>query len=209
MRLGIAKIDEQPIAEILGNMAVKALDDLGTGGLVGAHDLPQVFWVELAREDSGVYQVTEHHGELTAFCCRGMLDAGRRGTWGGMGFLGLRKRCTGGRERARRSGAGAASPDQHGVVLVHGALEHLDNFGFEILEVGVVEMKLALEGTIRHTPPALEHGNRLVEDLLKGHRQPSRGRCGVQKTVWELERPFERTYTAHGSQRKAGSPGGA
>ena len=48
MRLRIAKVDQQAIAEILGDMAVKALDHLGTGRLVGAHDLAQVFWVELA-----------------------------------------------------------------------------------------------------------------------------------------------------------------
>jgi hypothetical protein len=33
MRLGIAKVDQQAITEILGNMPLKALDDLGTGGL--------------------------------------------------------------------------------------------------------------------------------------------------------------------------------
>jgi hypothetical protein len=105
--------------------------------------------------------------------------------WDGMRFLGIRGRQTGRRERDRRWGAGAARPDQHGAVLVHGELEHLDDFDCEILEVSVVELKLALEGTIRHTPPALEHSYSLVEDLLKGHRPPSQGRCGVQTTVWE------------------------
>jgi hypothetical protein len=59
------------------------------------------------------------------------------------------------------------------MVVVHSELQHLDNFSGEILEKGVVELKLALKGTIRHTAPALEHGYRLVEDLLKGHRPPS------------------------------------
>jgi hypothetical protein len=84
------------------------------------------------------------------------------------------------------------------VVLVHGELQHLDDFRGEILEVGIVELKLALEGTIRHTAPALEHGYRLIENLLKGHRQPSRYRRGVQKTMWEWPRPFGRMYTAYG-----------
>ena len=66
--------------------------------------------------------------------------------------------------------------------MVHGELQHLDDFSGEILEVGIVELKLALEGTIRHTAPALEHGDRLVEDLLKGHGPLSLGRWGVQKT---------------------------
>jgi hypothetical protein len=59
------------------------------------------------------------------------------------------------------------------VVLVYSKLEHFDDFGSEILEIGVVELKLALESTIRHTAPALEHRDRLVENLLKGHRPPS------------------------------------
>ena len=33
-------------------------------------------------------------------------------------------------------------------------------------------------------------------------------RIGVQKTVWEWERPFGSTYTAPGCQKKAESPGG-
>jgi hypothetical protein len=90
-----------------------------------------------------------------------------------MGFLGIRGRRTGKRRSERRWGTGASRPDQHSVVLIHGELQHLDDFSGEILEVSVVELKLALEGTIRDTPPALEHGDRLVEDLLKGHRLPS------------------------------------
>jgi hypothetical protein len=73
--------------------------------------------------------------------------------------------------------------------MVHGELEHLDDFGGEILEVGIVELQLALEGTVRHTAPTLEHGYRLVEHLLKGHRYPFLGRCGMQKTVWAWEKP--------------------
>jgi hypothetical protein len=94
---------------------------------------------------------------------------------GGLECLGISGRWAGGRGRDRGWGAGAARPDQHGVVLIHGELQHLDDFSGESLEVDIVELKLALEGTIRHTAPALEHGYCLVQDLLKGHRPPSRG----------------------------------
>jgi hypothetical protein len=67
MRLGIAKVHQQTISEILGNMAVKVLNDCGGGLLVGADDLPQIFWVELAGKGRRVHQVTEHHGELAPF----------------------------------------------------------------------------------------------------------------------------------------------
>jgi hypothetical protein len=71
VRLGIAKVDQQPIAEILGDMAVKTPDDLGTGGLVGLDHLAQVFRVHLAGERRGAYQVTGHDGELATFRTRG------------------------------------------------------------------------------------------------------------------------------------------
>jgi hypothetical protein len=39
MSLWIAKVHQQPIAEILGNMALEALDDRSTGLLVRPHDI--------------------------------------------------------------------------------------------------------------------------------------------------------------------------
>ena len=67
MRLRIAKVHQQAIAEILGNMALEALDDLRAGLLVRSHDLPQVLGIEATGEGGRVYQVTEQHGELAAF----------------------------------------------------------------------------------------------------------------------------------------------
>jgi hypothetical protein len=74
----------------------------------------------------------------------------------------------------------------------------LNEFGFHIFHIRVIELELPLEGAIGQAPPALEHGYRLVQDFLKGHCPPSLGRCGVQKTVWEWGKPFGRMYTAYG-----------
>src|SRR5438477_6231637 len=98
-----------------------------------------------------------------------------------MGFLSIRRRRVMGRRRGKRWCIGTASPDQHGVVLVHGKLEHLDDFGFQILEVSVIEIELELEGTIRHTAAALEHVEGAVEDLFEGHRYLS---CGWTAPQW-------------------------
>jgi hypothetical protein len=68
MCLRIAKIDEEAIAEILRNMALKVSDDLRTCGLIGAHDLTQIFRIKLPSQSRGANQVTEQDGELTAFC---------------------------------------------------------------------------------------------------------------------------------------------
>jgi hypothetical protein len=66
----------------------------------------------------------------------------------------------------------------------------------EVVQRRVIELKLALQGPIGQAPPALEHGYRLVKDLLKGHRPPSRDHDGIQKTVWECAKPRRRSYTA-------------
>ena len=164
MGLGIAEVHQQAIAEVLGNVAVKALNDLGTGGLIGAHHLAQVFRIELARQHRRVHQVTEQHGELAAFGVRGR----RRGRCG----------------EARRGGASAvpggasgwgaggvvrghvrtARPDQHCPLLIHGEPLALNEFGLQVLKIVVIQVELALEGAIRQAPAALQEGNRLIEE---------------------------------------------
>ena len=62
----------------------------------------------------------------------------------------------------------------------------------------LIQLELSLEDPVRQTSPPLEHGYRLIEDFLKCHRHPSLCQCGLQKTVWELDRPFGHMYTAYG-----------
>ncbi len=50
MGSGIAKVDEQPIAQVLRNMALKALDHLGAAGLIGPHHVAPLFGIEPAGE---------------------------------------------------------------------------------------------------------------------------------------------------------------
>jgi hypothetical protein len=50
MRPGIAKVHQQRIAQVLRNIAIKALDYRRTNGLIGAHHLAVVFRVEPAGE---------------------------------------------------------------------------------------------------------------------------------------------------------------
>src|SRR6516165_3233775 len=73
---------------------------------------------------------------------------------------------------------------------------------FQVFQRRIVELKLPLEGAIGQAPPALEHGDRLVEDLLKGHRPPSRRRGGVQQTVWEWEKSVGLVIPQMGDKRK-------
>ena len=92
VRQGIAEVDQQAIAEILGDMPLKAGDHLGAGVLIGPHHLAQVFRVELAGERGRVHQVTEQHGELAAFGVsaeRGAVGGGTACTCGRRGLPAL------------------------------------------------------------------------------------------------------------------------
>src|SRR5262245_60293815 len=70
-------------------------------------------------------------------------------------------------------GGWSTRPDQDAAVLIHGQTLALDEFVLHIFQIRVIELELPLESTIGEAPPALEHGDRLVEDLLKGHYPPS------------------------------------
>jgi hypothetical protein len=55
VRLGPAKVHEQAIAEILGDVSVIASDHLRTGVLISPHHLVPLFGVELAGQDGRVH----------------------------------------------------------------------------------------------------------------------------------------------------------
>ena len=67
VRLGIAKVDQEPIPEVLRDIAVKALDYRGASLLVCSHHLAPVFRIKAPGQTGRVHQVTEQHGELTPF----------------------------------------------------------------------------------------------------------------------------------------------
>ena len=75
--------------------------------------------------------------------------------------------------RLEESGAGVAGPDEAALRLVVHLWVGKKEFVLQGGEVVIVELELELKGPIRHAPTALEHGNYLVENLLKSHRPPS------------------------------------
>jgi hypothetical protein len=79
-------------------------------------------------------------------------------------------------------------------------------FDFPIVQRRVIERELSLESTGGEAPLSLEQGYRLIEHLLQGHHPHSLGRCGVQQTVWEWDKPFGCMCITSGEQKKAGSP---
>ena len=107
MGLRIAKVHQQPVAEILRNIPVKALDHRGAGLLIRPHHIVPVFRVELPGQTGGIDQVTEQHRELTAFSLgQGQCASGRERRHGRLG------RRVGGRDRV----AAPATEARRGIV---------------------------------------------------------------------------------------------
>ena len=53
--------------------------------------------------------------------------------------------------------------------LAQSLRQALEELGFHILEIRVIERKLPLQGTIRHASTALDYGQGLLQNLLKAH----------------------------------------
>jgi hypothetical protein len=131
MSLGIAEVHEQTIPKVLGNMPIKALDDLSTELLIGAYHFPEVFRIQLASEGGRVHEVAEQHRELATFRVEQM--------WGvdsssGQSSFYRRRRGRGDVLRQQRRGVGSRGhgrgtrPHQDSARLVHRQLLPIDEF---------------------------------------------------------------------------------
>src|SRR5215475_6011794 len=150
MRLRIAEVHQQAITEVLGNMALEALDHCSTSLLVRPHDLPQVFRVEAAGEGSRVYQVAEQHCELAAFGHRWL----GRSRWairvGDVNRQGNVRRYRWGRGRSRKQRCLSVTvTDQYSGILMKGKAFGIDELFLHIIQVGFVQGKPPFEGPIR------------------------------------------------------------
>ena len=67
MRHGRAKIHQDAIPEVLGNIAVKPMNHLNTSAMVGLHHVSQVFRVQMRSQRGCIDQVTEQYHEAAAF----------------------------------------------------------------------------------------------------------------------------------------------
>src|SRR5215831_9734549 len=91
----IAEVDQQAIAQILGDVAVKALDHLGTRGLIRQDHVAQLFRIQLAGQRRRVDQIAEQHRELAALRCRFIPCHTRSRSLRRVGGLALRLRWFG------------------------------------------------------------------------------------------------------------------
>jgi hypothetical protein len=145
MRQGIAEVDQQAIAEILRDVALEALDDLGTGLLIGAHPLAVVFRVELAGEHGRVHEVAEQHRKLAAFRVRRRKFVWCQAATDGLVFL-----CTNLLRRCDRCycRCHVAGPDQDLSLLIYRELLGIDQVVLERFQNVVIEMQSEFEDAI-------------------------------------------------------------
>jgi hypothetical protein len=180
VRLGVSKVHQQTIAQILGNMPLIAGDHFGAGLLVSSHHLTQTFGVELTGERGRVHQVAEQHRELAALGLHDHLSNpiqvhARRL----VSFLGswlLSSRPSGDTRLLlawRLTPLSSPSPDQHLAPFINGQPLGLDDLGLELLEIILVEVESSLERPIGCPPLPLEYIEHLRQDLVKCHPRSS------------------------------------
>jgi hypothetical protein len=168
MGLRVAKVDQQPIPQILGDIPGKALDHVGTGLLVGPYHLTVVFRVELFGKGGGAHEVTEHDRELAAFGLR------RMGWRGWSGSLGRRLRGWLGRwGSGYRGSRQTAGPHQHPPIFIHREFFGVDQVVFERFQHVVIELEAQFENPIGKAALLVEHREDLGQDAIVVHDRPS------------------------------------
>src|SRR5262249_53208824 len=107
-----------------------------------------------------VHHITEHHRELSSCRVGQRRCSQKRCTLRGWLFLGRRWRdyclCAG----------SFASPHETATVLIDHRIRK-ENFAFQVFQVGIIEIKSALESAIGHASLAFQEGNDLVEDVVE------------------------------------------
>jgi replicative DNA helicase len=175
---GGAEQGHDAVAQHLVDGALEAVDGVHHQPKGRIEELLGGFGVEALDKPGRVLEVGEEDGDLFALAFQGV--AGGQNLVGEMGRgVGQRRgvwltrpaRCRGGGWRGR--GRRVARPDQDGAPLIGRQALALDEFVLQIFQGRVVELELALQGAVGQASAPLEHGNRVVENLLEGHRRPS------------------------------------
>src|ERR1700737_2948338 len=63
---GVAKVNQQPIAEIFRNVSTEFCDDRNAGSLIRAHYLAHLFGITLLGQRRRADEITEHYRQLAA-----------------------------------------------------------------------------------------------------------------------------------------------
>jgi hypothetical protein len=73
-----AKIGQDAVAEVIGDIAAIAQNDGGHRVVVAPQELAQILRVVPARQFSRADEIAEHHGQLAPLCWADRFSSGRR-----------------------------------------------------------------------------------------------------------------------------------
>ena len=181
---GRAEEGHNPIPHHLVDGALVAVHGLDHALQDRVQQLSGLLGIAVGQQLHRSLQVGKQYGDLLALALQG--------TAGGQDFfrqigghVGQRGTIQGARRwrRGRRRRAGITTPDEAASRIVVDLRVGVKQLVFEIVEGVLVEGKLPLEGTIGHPAAPLQHGQGVVEHLLKGHRRspPPRWRVPPQR----------------------------
>ena len=174
---GRAEEGHDAIAHDLVDGALVAVDGLHHALQDRVEELAGLLGVAVGQQLHGALQVGKQHRDLLALAFEGaaggedLLGEVRRGVRPGA-RVPVRCACRGWRGSG---GAVTAAPRSRPArsLFIHRQALAIDELVLQIFQGCVIELELPLEGAVGQASTPLEHGHRLVEDLLKGHRQPS------------------------------------
>ena len=168
--------------------------DLVDGALVAVHGVHHAvdggieellgrFGIQAANELGRVFDIRKEHGHLLTLAFQGaaggqdfLREIGRGvGEWGPLG-------CRRWRRRSAGSGARVTRPDETSPGIIADLRMRVQELVLEVVQRRVVELKLPLQGAVGHPAAPLQHGNGLIQHLLKGH-PPSSLWLGVPPTT--------------------------
>jgi hypothetical protein len=89
---------------------------------------------------------------------------------------------------------------QHTSILIDSELFGLDNFRLQVFEVLLIQVKAALQGSVRHSPITPKQFQHLGQGLIKRHTSPSALAYHIENvhTVRGLQSLFKADITEGG-----------
>ena len=198
-----AKQGHNAIAQHLIHRALEAVHSVHHELHGRIEELLGGFGIEAADEFGRVFEVGKQHRDLLAFAFQG--GAGGEDLVGQMGWgIGQwrRVRRTGLHHRRIRRLAGAGPPRHQSrpglVVLIHGHALRRNDLVFQVLQAGIVELELPLEGVIGHASPLAQQVQHLIQHGIKVHHA-----CPAWAT-WESSRRVRSSDAARSSPAGTG-----
>jgi len=73
MRRGVAKKNQDPIANEPSHMTAISVDRFLACSLIAANDIAEIFRIESGRQRNGIHQITKHQCELPSLCIAGIV----------------------------------------------------------------------------------------------------------------------------------------